>query len=290
MEYLKSPINYTGNKFKLLKQIIPLFPNSIDTFVDVFGGSGTVMLNATANHYMYNELSGWVYSMFSGFISGNCKSIINQIDSVINEYRLSKTNTEGYAKLRNDYNAGKKNDWVYLYVLCCYAFNAQGRFGSNGKFNMPFGKDRSCFSEVQRQNIVRMKQIFEKKDVKCTNLSFDEIDYTQFGKGDFIYFDPPYYGSVAVYNEKNGWTESQEKKLAEIVNMLDKNGVCFGISNNLKYGNPILEDLCNHYNTIHLGSKYNNSSYHKKDKSVEDDEVFIINYSTTQKNTCKSLF
>jgi adenine-specific DNA-methyltransferase len=37
-EYVKSPLNYTGGKYKLLSQILPLFPNEIDTFIDLFGG------------------------------------------------------------------------------------------------------------------------------------------------------------------------------------------------------------------------------------------------------------
>lgn len=37
MEYkkedlIKSPLNYVGGKFKLLPQILPLFPDSINTF------------------------------------------------------------------------------------------------------------------------------------------------------------------------------------------------------------------------------------------------------------------
>lgn len=36
--YLKNPFNYVGAKYKLLPQIIPLFPSNIKTFVDLFGG------------------------------------------------------------------------------------------------------------------------------------------------------------------------------------------------------------------------------------------------------------
>ena len=36
--YIKSPLNYVGGKYKLLNEIIPLFPNDINTFVDLFGG------------------------------------------------------------------------------------------------------------------------------------------------------------------------------------------------------------------------------------------------------------
>ena len=45
MKYLESPIFYMGNKYKLLKQLIPLFPKQCDTFLDLFGGSGVVSMN-----------------------------------------------------------------------------------------------------------------------------------------------------------------------------------------------------------------------------------------------------
>ena len=34
---IKSPLNYTGGKYKLLPQILPLLPDNIDIFVDLFG-------------------------------------------------------------------------------------------------------------------------------------------------------------------------------------------------------------------------------------------------------------
>ena len=51
--YIKSPLNYHVNKYKILSQIIPLFPKSINTFIDAFGGSATVLLNTVANRYIY---------------------------------------------------------------------------------------------------------------------------------------------------------------------------------------------------------------------------------------------
>ena len=42
--YFKSPMNYMGNKYKLLKQLIPLCPKDIDIFVDMFCGINFLML------------------------------------------------------------------------------------------------------------------------------------------------------------------------------------------------------------------------------------------------------
>lgn len=40
MEYVKSPLNYTGGKYKFLPQLLELFPKQVNTFVDLFAGGG----------------------------------------------------------------------------------------------------------------------------------------------------------------------------------------------------------------------------------------------------------
>lgn len=35
---IRSPIVYSGSKYKLLSQLLPLFPNKINNFIDVFCG------------------------------------------------------------------------------------------------------------------------------------------------------------------------------------------------------------------------------------------------------------
>lgn len=37
--YFKNPFNYIGSKFKLLPQILPLFPDDRSILVDLFGGA-----------------------------------------------------------------------------------------------------------------------------------------------------------------------------------------------------------------------------------------------------------
>ena len=42
---IKSPLNYIGGKYKLLPQILPLMPDNIKVFVDLFGGGFNVGIN-----------------------------------------------------------------------------------------------------------------------------------------------------------------------------------------------------------------------------------------------------
>ncbi|MGN0026821.1 MAG: DNA adenine methylase, partial [Clostridium sp.] len=55
MKYIKSPLNYTGGKYKLLKDLLDSFPKEIDTFVDLFAGGFNVGVNIEANKIICND-------------------------------------------------------------------------------------------------------------------------------------------------------------------------------------------------------------------------------------------
>jgi DNA adenine methylase Dam len=278
-KYIKSPINYIGNKYKLVSQIIPLFPDKINMFVDVFGGSGTVLINTKAEHYMYNDINPYVSSIFGGLATEDTDEVIKKIEGIIAEYSLSKTNKEGFEKLRNDYNNGK-NDWITLYTLMCYSFNYQFRFNNSHQYNSSFGKDRSCFTDRQKQNLYMMKNNIN-TDIVFLSYSFVDIDYSDFDEYDLLYFDPPYFASSGNYNDGKrgfeGWTRDHEKKLLNLLDRLDKQRTRWALSNNLKYNNPFLNEWKDKYNIHYLNGDYSNCNYQKIDKS-EDIEVLITNY------------
>ena len=281
-QYIKSPINYVGGKYKLISQIEPLFPRNISTFYDVFGGSGTVLINTKADHYIYNDINFYVSSIFDGLISQRAEETILQIEKIIQEYNLSKTNKEGFEKLRDDYNSGK-NDWITLYTLMCYSFNWQMRFNTQHKYNSSWGKDRSSFTDRQRNSLIQMHNKIS-TDIVVTSKNFTDIDFSDFDENDLIYLDPPYFNSVGSYNDGKrgfeGWTKEHEIKLLELLTRLHKQGTRFALSNNLKYDNPYLKEWLdnNGYCTIHyLKGDYVNCNYHKIDRS-KDVEVLITNY------------
>lgn len=281
-EYIKSPINYVGNKYRLIKQIIPLFPKKISMFVDAFGGSGTVLMNTDADYYIYNDINPYVSDIVSGLFSTPYDEIIKQIESVISEYDLSMINKEGFERLRDSYNNGRK-DWITLYTLMCHSFNHQFRFNNKHEYNSSFGKNRSYFSDRQRQDLLALKQRFENKDsiIVSSKNAFD-FDFSDFNENDLIYFDPPYFNSVGNYNDGKrgfeGWTAEHEKKLYELLDRLDEQGTRWALSNNLKYNNEFLDAWKDKYHIHYLSGDYLNCNYHKKDRETKDIEVLITNY------------
>lgn len=281
-EYIKSPINYVGNKYRLIKQIIPLFPKKISMFVDAFGGSGTVLMNTEADYYIYNDINPYVSSIVSGLFSTSYDEIIKQIENIISEYDLSMINKEGFERLRDSYNNGRK-DWITLYTLMCHSFNHQFRFNNKHEYNSSFGKNRSYFSDRQKQDLLALKHRFENKDpiIVSSKNAFD-FDFSDFDENDLIYFDPPYFNSVGNYNDGKrgfeGWTAEHEKKLYELLDGLDEQGTRWALSNNLKYNNEFLDAWKDKYHIHYLSGVYLNCNYHKKDRETKDIEVLITNY------------
>ena len=281
-DYIKSPINYVGGKYKLISQIEPLFPREISTFIDLFGGSGTVLINTQAEHYIYNDINYYVTSIFKGIISQSAEDTISQVEDIIKEYDLSKTNKSGFEKLRDDYNNGR-NDWVTLYTLMCHSFNWQMRFNNHHQYNSSWGKDRSSFTNRQKDGLIAMKNKIS-TDITVMSKSFEDINFSDFDENDLVYLDPPYYNSVGSYNDGKrgfeGWTKEHEIKLLDLMTKLHKQGIRFALSNNLKYDNPYLREWLDDndfYTIYYLKGDYVNCNYHKIDRS-KDVEVLITNY------------
>lgn len=280
MKYVKSPLNYTGGKYKLLPQLLELFPKQVNTFVDLFAGGGNVSVNVKAEKVVFNDLMWQVPEMLQEFKKIGVEESLRKIDGYISSYDLSKENKEGYLALRELYNKGK-SDPLMLYTLICYSFNNQIRFNNKGAYNMPFGKDRSSFNPTLREKFIIFVQRLQSMEIQFSSKDFRELDLDTLGENDFVYCDPPYLITVASYNENGGWGEQAERDLLAKLDTLDKAGVKFGLSNVFESKgkeNIILKEWAKGYTVHYLDHTYSNCSYHKKDKQSKDIEVFITNY------------
>lgn len=275
-KYIKSPLNYVGGKYKLLKEILPLFPQNIHTFVDLFGGGFNVGINVDSECTIYNDLESHVVELMDYLSTTNTEFLLKEIDDLIKKYNLSKENADGFNSLRDYYNE-VNNSPIVFYTMICYAFNYQIRFNQNDKYNMPFGKERSSFNPSLRQKFIDFVEELHNKNCKFLNMSFDKFDFQQLTSNDLVYCDPPYFNSVASYNEQGGWTEEHEKALLNTLDELNDRGIRFALSNNLKYDNTFLSEWKSKYNVHYLNGDYSNCNYHKIDRS-KDIEVLIINY------------
>jgi len=299
---IPSPLNYTGGKFKLLNQILPHFPERIDTFLDMFCGGCNVGVNIKADKVIFNDNSPHLLYLYNTFKNLGKEIMLSMIDDVIEKYGLSRSTENGYGfygcessaglgdynrepfmRLREDFN--KKNEgygyYIMLYVLIVYAFNNQIRFNSKGEFNLPVGK--RDFNDKMKSKLYAFIDRLCEGNYTFSCADFREIDTTALTENSLVYCDPPYLITCATYNEQDGWNEQCERDLLATLDALNERHIKFALSNVLSSKgktNTILTEWLNQrkYRTIHLDYSYSNSNYHTKDKTDSTDEVLIINY------------
>ena len=88
MDYIKSPTNYIGGKYKLLPQIMPLFPSNIDNFVDLFAGGFNVGINTKANRIIANDVCTQIVDLYKYIQSNKLNHCIDKIKTLIKKYIL----------------------------------------------------------------------------------------------------------------------------------------------------------------------------------------------------------
>lgn len=297
--YVKSPLNYVGGKHKLLKQIMPLFPQTTNTFIDLFAGGCNVGINAVANKVICNDIQSEVISLMNYLKGISHDEFILEIENIIEMYGLSRSDLHGYEHygvdsskglvtvnkkafecLRNDYNSGNKEDSMF-YAMVVYSFNNAIRFNDKGQYNQSCNK--RDFNSNIRKSLQGFKEKAEKINIDFTNLDFREFDFSIVDENSFVYCDPPYFISGVAYNVNNhGWDEHDEKDLYDVLDNLNKRGIKFAFSNvarNKGKENSNLIGWAQKYNVIDLKHSYKNSYFSSKDKSEDSTrEVLIINY------------
>ena len=284
--YIKSPMNYTGGKYKLLPQILPLFPTEINTFVDLFTGGGNIAVNVNANKIIANDFEPHIIHIYKTFQKYEIEELIKTIELAIQRFGLTIENADNFNKFREYYNKHIEDGYsfimpIMLYVLICYSFNHQFRFNSKGEFNMPFGKNRSQWNDTMKKNLINFHKAIIEKNIIFTNKNFNELKVDKLTPNDFVYCDPPYLITCATYNEKDGWNETHEKELLELLDNLNTQNIKFALSNVLfskGKTNDMLIEWSKKYNVHHLDYTYQNCNYHTKDKNSKPDEVLITNY------------
>jgi len=189
-------LKWAGGKTQLLPQLERLFPQRFEGFHEPFVGSAAVFFR------LYNLKE-------SGEIKASLKriSLTDSNEELINCYRAVRDGIDGvigwlvehkanhnaryYYKVRaqNPRNMGEVERAARLIYLNKTCYNGLYRVNSKGQFNVPLGRYTN-------------PGIFDPDELRAASRALDEVtievaDFREVlkraRKGDFIYFDPPYY-------------------------------------------------------------------------------------------------
>lgn len=279
--YFESPLNYIGSKAKIIPDIIKYLPNSINTFVDAFGGGFNVGINIKAEAIIYNDINYLVSNLIRSFKDYDTYNYLLYVKRMIKKFGLEKANSSAYLEARSYYNSlpVEKRDPRLLFAIILYGYQQQIRFNSQHDFNNPVGK--RWFN-----NKVLEKMISFSRKIKEGNYSFYSENYKKLlnniDGNTFVYFDPPYKLTTGSYNDGKrgfeGWNEKLESDLLEFADNLTDLGIPFMLSYVVEHKGIVNTNILEWvdkkgYKVIELGDIVGIAGSRRK-------EVLIINYGT----------
>ena len=295
LQNLKSPLNYMGGKFSIIKELKENFPDNINNFYDIFAGGLNVGINSESNKVFANDKHKYLVEVLNYIKVTPTRKIIINIHKHIRKYKLSDTakngyehyatnsskglasvNKESFMLLRKDFN--KQKETSLLLTIVIFSFNNIMRFNGSDEFNAPVGK--RDFNNNIRANLIAFSERLKDIVIEIKNSSFLELKNKKFKKDDFVFIDPPYFATNAVYNSKH-WTIEDEKSLYAFIESLDRKNVKFMLTNATHGSRGENKELLefinkNDFDIITTKNKFSNSSYNRK--KIPSVEVIIKNY------------
>lgn len=267
-----APLNYTGSKAGLVQKLKKFIPpkEKISLCVDLFGGGFNFGVNMPYQRIVYNDINDRVVALIQMFYENDCSALIKKIKATINKYGIEKGNRDSYLKLRELYKINPSP--LILYVLILYGFQQQIRFNGKKEFNNPPGN--RWFNECLLSRCISFCRTMKNNRVDFISDSYETVLQT-LGAGSFIYADPPYSGTLGVYNDGKrgfyGWTSKSDALLLNSLDAASQRGAKFMLSY-VDDGNTLIVDWAkkNNYHLIHLDS--NQGKYNRRK------ELIVVNY------------
>lgn len=233
MKSIKTPVSWIGNKTSILDIIYSLFPIEYGRYIEVFGGSGAVLLGKEkADRFeVYNDFNKNLVNLFRcmrdrpfefirelGFLNLNSRDDFNAIKRFFQnqsfednyfEKQLNLTNIlfddirakeirEIYTLKKQDYDLRRA---VMFLKLLRYSYSSGGKSYGCQPFNIA-----TLFSIIEQLSKRLANTIIENQDFEKLIKHYDRVD-------SFFYCDPPYFTSEYVY--ECGFTWEDHVRLKE---------------------------------------------------------------------------
>ena len=272
-------VKWVGGKRQLLKQFRELNlypPEDFDpinsTYFEPFVGGGAVFFDLLPQKA---ELSDWNNELVMTY-----NIIKSNVEKLIQSLKKHKYGKEYYLEIR----AKKIEDLTDLEIASRFVylnrtgFNGMYRVNKSGGFNVPFGKYNNPLicDEVNLRKVSKALQ----------NVSIKYQDYkailAEAQKGDFVYFDPPYFpvsktASFTSYTA-NAFLEKEQMELRDTFVDLHNKGCFVMLSNSdTDFINKIYTEINNkqiHIYKVSAGRAINSKASGRGKVS----EVVITNY------------
>ena len=274
-------VKWVGGKGKLIPDLENFFPKKFNNYFEPFVGGGALFFYLTQSRSIpsasINDINPKLIITYNE-IKNNPKKLILLLKKIELKYKKLSQEKQKifFYEMREKYNKNnldKLNTTAYLIFLNKTCFNGMYRENSKGEYNIPFG-DQKNPTICDEENILAVSKCL--KNTEITNLSFEKA-VNKCKKGDFVYFDPPYYPINTTSNftgySKSTFGQKQQEKLAGVFKKLAKRGCFVMLSNS---NTTFIKDLYKNFHINYLDAARSINSKGSKRGKIK--EIVVTNY------------
>ena len=225
---MKTPVSRVGNKSSILHILYAVFPMKYGRFIDVFGGSGSVLLGKPEIHpfEVYNDFDKNLVNLFRcmkertmatvrelGFCNLNSREDFNAIrkffeqreeftdeylseELLLTELTLPPPEANELKELRTRITKGHDVRRAAMFLkLLRYSYSSSCKSFASQPFDI-----RKLFGLIKELENRMANVVVENQDFETLIKHYDRPD-------SFFYADPPYFSSEGMYEVGFGWDD-----------------------------------------------------------------------------------
>lgn len=205
---IKTPsFRIVGGKSRLRNWLIQRFPQSGNTYLEPFAGMGNVFYEArqrlSFQKWLLNDRPEQIL-----FFQALMQADLN---------KLPETGEITKANFKEWHERAKYGDHIAILVEPRITFGGKGyQAGFSGSSGTHVGYKKSLYMK----NCLLARELIDGKygyfsdhpKAVLSGMSWDKIRYSKLGPDDFVYFDPPYFGT------SNPYPSIDHEKIVEVLN------------------------------------------------------------------------
>jgi len=273
-------VKWVGGKRQLLRQFREMnlyppygFDPNKGVYFEPFVGGGAMFFDLLPNKSILSDTNQELIITYN--------VIKNDVDTLIKKLKEHqvKNSKEYFLKIRTqDVKNISEVDiaarFIYLNRTC---FNGLFRVNNKGEFNVPYGDNKNPLI-CDEDNLKKISAALDGIEIKCQDYK-KVLDKAR--KGDFVYFDPPYYPVNKTSNftkyTATDFLEKEQKELQNVYLQLHKRGCFVMLSNS---DTPFIDKLYSNLNKkIKIYKVYAGRAINvNPNKRGKINELVIINY------------
>lgn len=263
-------VKWAGGKRQLIDILLKNSPEGYNTFFEPFIGGGALLFAMKPSRAVISDINSELINAYR-VIKNNVEDLIRSLKKYKNEeqyfYGERALNPQELSEIR------RASRFIYLNKTC---YNGLYRENSKGRFNAPFGRYKNP-RIADEENLLAVSHYLNYSDVQIYNLDYKQT-VLKAKKGDFVYFDPPYYpwsetASFTRYN-KGDFSIKDQEALADTFRCLADKRVYVMLSNS---NTGVVRTLYKGYNFLEVeANRFINCKAEKRGKGFF--EVLIKNW------------